>query len=166
MARGKTHLFFGFLVGALFVVFIAVMHPGLTREALLFRGLLGFTFCSIGALMPDVDESHSAAFRSLRSALGAAVFFAALYLLSQGGFSMRTVALAAVLAGAAIAALYLLKPRHRGIIHTLRAGAVYSAAAFALSYLLIPDTALSLTVALFGFGGFASHLALDKKVRL
>lgn len=165
MARGKTHLFFGFMIGALFVAFTATAYPGLTKEALLFRALLGFVFCSVGALLPDVDESHSAAFRSLRAALGATTFFAALYLLSQAGFSMRTVVLAAVLAAAAIAALYVLKPRHRGITHTLRAGAVYAAAVFALCYFLIPDAALSLTVALFGFGGYASHLALDKKVK-
>jgi hypothetical protein len=166
MALHRTHEFFGLLVGVLFTVFLVVAYPQLTRQELILRGLLGFSFCFLGAVLPDIDERRSRVFRRSRTAVGVAVFAIALYFLSRSGITALGVAISTLVAGFAIVMMYQLKPRHRGVIHTLRAAATYSLAVFVITYALLPDAALSLTVALFGFGGYGSHLVLDRSVKL
>lgn len=138
----KAHLAFGVFLGAV---------------AAYLLGLNMLTFCalsSIGALLPDLDGRNSKASRLLYAALFA-------LLAAFAFFSGRSVIGAALIfaAGAAIlfAIDFLIRPRHRGVMHGF-AFACLLGAVFWLLLGALPALAL--------FIGYFSHLLADGCVKL
>lgn len=104
----------------------------------------------LGAIIPDVDERHTRQFR-LVVIVVAAIVFAYAYN-ATGANAMESVAsglLAAIVAGFAV---LILKPRHRGVMHSL-----FAAAAFCVTVFFLRGT----EAAAAGLMGILSHLALD-----
>jgi hypothetical protein len=105
---------------------------------------------TLGAAFPDVDERHTRQFRAVLVVLCAAAFvFAYSFFASDVAKAAAAgIAFAAVAAAAAI----IIKPRHRGIVHTYEFALAFAAAMFLLRG---PEAAAA------GFLGYASHLLLD-----
>jgi len=117
----------------------------------------------ISALAPDIDHDSS----KIRKTADLTVpVFGIFFALSSTCYAdadciitnFRTIIISAL----AITGLYTiiityLKPRHRGIVHTLLFAGIFFFLLFLIS---------SLQFALFGFVGYVSHLVADKHVRL
>ncbi len=144
----KAHIFFGALLG------------GAGAYLFLGDGLLfvaSFAFVSgISALIPDIDERKSKASQILLLALLAAAIVAA-QTLSQGWDAAVFFVRASLLFVTGVLLLELLRPRHRGITHTLLFLAAISIASLIL---------LGLPLAAAVFIGCGSHLAVDRCLKL
>lgn len=122
-------------------------------------GIIG----GLSALAPDIDHDSS----KIRKAADITVpIFGFFFSLSSSCYanvdcimgSWRTIVISAL----AITGLYTivityLKPKHRGITHTILFALVF----FALLY-----TVSNFAFALFGLAGYVSHLVADKHIRL
>ncbi len=104
-----------------------------------------------GALLPDVDHSKTKAFKFVLAAVSASAFAIAYY-------SWDSMALAFLAGTATALAVIALKPRHRGITHSIAAAIVFSLAIFAATG--APIAAAN------AFLAYASHLALDGTLKL
>jgi membrane-bound metal-dependent hydrolase YbcI (DUF457 family) len=160
MAGWRTHLTLGFLVWAALVAFW-FFNAGLA--GLFEFSVLGAVVSIVGSLAPDVDTHKSKlGFYAHAGVFGAAL--AAGAVLSAGrpavDFLLSTIAIAFL----AMLAFSLVKPRHRGITHTLRAAAVYAGAVFAAGYFLA-GLATAAYLAIAGFFCYCSHLVLDGWIR-
>jgi membrane-bound metal-dependent hydrolase YbcI (DUF457 family) len=128
----------------------------LAANAFLYGQTLGsqsaalFAAAFLGAVFPDVDERHTRQFKLILIIASASAFAI--------GFQAKQIFLEPFAAGlaAAIAVailVFALKPRHRGIVHTLTAAAAFTAAIYLLR---------GTECAAAGLLGYLSHLALDK----
>jgi len=114
----------------------------------------------LGALAPDVDHRRAKLFKAVM----AAVFVASLVLFAsvlQTLFGVQQplnwlYALAAALAATLL--VFLLKPRHRGVTHSLLALAAFALAVYVLTQ--------STDYAFFGGLAYLTHLAADKELKL
>jgi len=117
-----------------------------------------FAAVTLGAILPDADHSKSKLFGLVSGVVaglaGAVVFF----LFFNNGIENALVA-AAVGGGFAVVLLALLKPRHRGIVHSFAAAAAYGIAVAALARGSGTPDWLGLGAG--AAAGFASHLLLD-----
>lgn len=109
----------------------------------------------LGAILPDVDHAKSKAFKFFIAVTFATVFSTAFGLLQEG--LAAKIAYSAILAATACVIAYAVKPRHRGVVHSVAAACVFTAACLALG---------GFHVALAGLTAFLSHLAADGKVKL
>lgn len=143
----KAHLFFGILAGA------AVAYLLFSQDA---GKIATFALLSGGAaLLPDLDLRKSKASKILYFALFVGIAAAALLL---GGRKIEQVLLAALALSLAVFALdLLLRPRHRGIMHSLVFLAAISLAAY-FSFGLFFAAAV--------FTGYFSHLLADGCIKL
>ena len=122
-------------------------------------GIIG----GISALAPDIDHDSS----KIRKTADITVpIFGVFFALSASCYADITCIIgdwkSIVISALAITGLYTivityLKPKHRGITHTVL---------FALIYFCLLYTVANFSFALFGFAGYASHLLADKHVRL
>jgi len=112
---------------------------------------------AIGALLPDADHHKTKMFQIVSLAIGIGAFFVSKPLMQErfGEFNGGIASLCIGLAGMVL--FRFLKPKHRGITHTLFAAALYAAAVFLLS---APQLALA------GFVAYASHLVADGHVKV
>jgi len=118
---------------------------------------------SVSALAPDIDHDSS----KIRHAANFVVPLAAFSFAATSSCENNTQCIFAqresiLLSGLAITGLYMvimvfLKPRHRGIIHTVAAAAVFGILVYILS-----DS----TFAIAGFAGYFSHLLADRQIKL
>ncbi len=104
----------------------------------------------LGSIIPDCDERHTRQFKLLVIIVAATAFAMVFNAAGEKTAERFAFALATGLAAAII--LLFLKPRHRGILHSMPAAAV-----FCIIILLLrgPEAAAA------GLLGFLSHLALD-----
>ncbi|PIO06445.1 hypothetical protein COT29_01070 [Candidatus Micrarchaeota archaeon CG08_land_8_20_14_0_20_59_11] len=128
--------------GALSLVFPVALSPQLAAVILL------------GALAPDIDHAKSKIFRIV---VGSLAFCAAA--LAYLTLPEQSRILGAIIAAiAVILFVLLLKPRHRGVTHSLLALLVFSAVVFALTR--------SQPLAIYGGAAFLSHLIADAELKL
>jgi len=104
----------------------------------------------LGAMIPDTDERHTRQFKLVVIVVAAIVFVYAYN--ATGANAPGSVAWGLLAAIAAGFAVLILKPRHRGVMHSLPAAAAFCVLVFLLRG---PDAAAA------GLLGFLSHLLLD-----
>jgi len=143
----KSHLLFGFLFGA--AIAYAAFHPP-QQQLFSFAAVSGAS-----ALLPDLDCRKSKASQLLYAAASAAIIGGALFF--SGGRSIWGFALCAALLFFALLALdFSVRPRHRGIMHSL----AFLAAVAAASLLLFGEFFASAIAA-----GYFSHLLADSCIK-
>ena len=149
----REHLLIGLVVGGAIAAFM-----GMTP----FMIIIAAAVAGFSALAPDIDHDSS----KVRQVADFTVpIFALFFSVSSGcaGFTcsfedwqgILTAALAMV--GAYAVIITYLKPRHRGIVHTLVFAVLYGVLLFVIS---------NLTFAIFGFAGYVSHLLADKEIKI
>ncbi len=112
----------------------------------------------VGALLPDVDHSKAKAFKALTALLLAGGFYFAFeYLKTRLEFAHALAASALIALGIAAIA-FIVKPRHRGITHSLLAVGVFTT----LIYVLTAKQ----EIALIGGLAYFSHLAADLEIKI
>ena len=110
-----------------------------------------FAAAILGAVFPDVDERHTRQFRAVLVVLCTAAFVFAFSFFPD---SLTTAVAAGVgLAAAVGLAAVVVKPRHRGIVHTYLLAFAFAVVVF---FLRGADAAFA------GLLGYASHLVLDR----
>lgn len=149
-----SHLLIGALAGAIVAYFLGA-DP--------FTSSLIIGMASISALAPDIDHDSS----KIRQAANLVVPLAAFSFAITSACENNVQCVFAhkesiIISGLAVVGFYMLimtflKPRHRGIIHTIAAAAVFGILVFILS---------DLTFAIAGFAGYFSHLLADRQVKL
>lgn len=154
--------------------------------------IVGFPFALAGASFPDVDHHSAKPHRMFKRWVAAAVAVVSGYVLFASGYAAEAgvvatdaaglelggaadsvvgvgvaAAGAVTAAGAAFVGVGVLKPRHRGVTHTLRAGTVVAAvvgAGFGYSVSVV-DPSIGVfaggAAAASFFVGFLSHLQCD-----
>ena len=112
----------------------------------------------VGALAPDVDHHKAKAFKALTALLLAGGFYFAFeYLKTRIEFAYALGA-SALIAGGIAAIAFVVKPRHRGITHSLLAVGLFIGLLFFLTNK--HDTAL------IGGVAYLSHLVADGELKL
>lgn len=104
----------------------------------------------LGSIIPDCDERHTRQFKLIVIVLAAIAFlFAYNATGANGAGSVAWGAFAAIIAAFAV---LILKPKHRGVMHSLTAAVAFCILVF---FLRGPEAAAA------GLLGILSHLALD-----
>ena len=169
MPSSKSHEFFGISVWIFFLVFLLFFR--LEPEKTIYSSLLGFVFCFTGSILPDIDQKKSIIFRHVRFLFSVIVFTTSFAFLSKKieQTSIQNALFLILVCGlitiAAISFFYALLPRHRGSIHSIRTGIIFTSIALISAFILLCDLGLSLLIACFSFLAFASHLTLDRTVK-
>ena len=141
----RAHLFIGISLGA---VSSFLLRLPLLPDALLFCAISG-----AASLLPDLDIRNSKA-----SKASYAVAFLAVALLSyqnsiaKGGSLADFASTFAVVCAVLLAADFLFRPRHRGVMHSVPFAAAAAVACFA-AFGLLPSAAF--------LAGYCSHLLAD-----
>ncbi|MFH2106454.1 MAG: metal-dependent hydrolase [Candidatus Micrarchaeota archaeon] len=111
-------------------------------------------FAGLSALVPDLDHDMSKGRQMLNYAVfGYAIAFS---YSASGSLGQKSIVFFAII-GAYFLIITFLKPRHRGIVHSILVCVLYSL----LVYVLI-----GLNFAIAGFVGYFSHLLADKEMKL
>ncbi|ASJ10616.1 hydrolase [Thermococcus sp. P6] len=178
MPNYDTHVLSG-VVSYPLVVFIAFIlrdHAGIPFVLSSMAMVVGYAFYVLGADLPDVDHPSALIHRGTKPivavAVGSAVFmkvpdYINLNLGSEGLNVTAAWLLGALTAVVAWYGFTALMPRHRGIVHSLLAAAVYGLLAYALmEFGLGMGTGESLFVGFSAFSGYTLHLLLDREVSL
>jgi hypothetical protein len=170
MPEHKAHEFFGIAIWLLFLIVVLLGYSNKVSLAVEL-GIIGFVFCVLGSILPDIDEKHSIIFKKVRFLIAALVFVIA-FVTIGAAYSKNTLndmlfllAICALMALAAVFAFYAIIPAHRGGIHSVLAAIVYSMFVILCSFLLLSDFWLSLLIAIFGFLSYFSHLGLDRSIK-
>jgi len=146
----KAHLFFGVLFGAAFA------HSFLHLSALDFAFYTAVSGAC--ALLPDLDMRKSKSSKAVYGIALAAILLWVASWASENRKSLPEAALAFVGVCCAAAALdFLVRPRHREIMHSL----LFLASASAVAYF-----SLGLVWASAFFFGYLSHLVADRCIKL
>jgi inner membrane protein len=112
-------------------------------------------FAGLSSLVPDLDHDMSKGRRIVNYAvLGSAI---GISYVANVSLEQKAILFFAIL-GAYFFIFAFIKPRHRGIVHSLAFCVLY----FVLVYLLLA----SLNFAIAGFVGYFSHLLADKELKL
>jgi hypothetical protein len=165
-----VHELFGLAFWLFFLIFLLVTYA-FDVNRIAFAAGVGFCFCFLGSILPDIDEKNSRIFRNARFLIAVVVFVAAFALLSGRTrlasieAAAYTLALAGLFAAVAVVLLHALMPGHRQGIHSFKAAVAYGVFAMIFSYLLTFELYLSAAIAVFGLAGYASHLLLDRAIR-
>jgi hypothetical protein len=157
----RQHEFFGFILWILCTAYL-ILNFSLSLK-IIYAAAISFFLCMAGSVIPDVDCKKSRAFYTLQ--LAVFIFFLAISLMAvpklfSASFIQLT-AICMVIPLASVLALRIAMPKHRGKIHSIKAGLVYAAASLALAYLLLNDLVMSVALAFFALMSFLSHLSLD-----
>lgn len=150
----QDHLLIGSLLSA---VLITVLSSVLTFTP----GFIVLTtfVIMIGSVFPDVDHREAKIHRLLRAFLVVVSGMGAAFLAYP---ALPWMAVAGLLTGSGVWLLFeAIKPRHRDITHTLRAGLVFGTLIGAISLLGFG----SVMPGVFGFVAYLSHLLLDGTLR-
>jgi membrane-bound metal-dependent hydrolase YbcI (DUF457 family) len=153
----RSHALIGFAASALFTFFIT----GTSNPLLLFVLSL---FGLISALVPDLDHNDSKGKQILDLGIVGVVTSSLLFSTCGGKLCMPTInslqsmiVSALAIFGAYFLFFLFLKPKHRGITHTIVSCSVYS---------VLICIVLGIDFAVAGFIGYFSHLAADTQIRL
>jgi inner membrane protein len=148
------HMLIGALAGALVAYFLG---------ADLLTSSLIVSMASVSALAPDIDHDSSKIRHAANLVVPLAAFSFAITTSCENSIQCVFANKESILInGLAVVGLYMfimvfLKPRHRGVIHTVAAAAVFGLLVYLLS---------DFTFAIAGFAGYFSHLLADRQVKL
>ena len=148
------HMLIGALAGVLVAYFLG---------ADLLTSALIVAMASVSALAPDIDHDSSKIRQAANLVVPLAAFSFAITSACENNVQCVFAHKDSILiSGLAVVGLYMLimvflKPRHRGIIHTVAAAAV-----FGILVYIISDS----TFAIAGFAGYFSHLLADRQIKL
>ncbi len=119
----------------------------------------------LASAFPDIDHPKTKIFRAtLAASAAAAAIFA--YATLQNSLPQATLAIASLAAGIlAVIAIRLLKPRHRGITHSLLAAAAFGGLCFIATSATAAQTAPAQT-GIAATAAYTLHLLLDGEVKL
>ena len=112
----------------------------------------------VGGLAPDVDHHKAKAFKALTALLLAGGFYFAFGYLKTRLEFVYALGASVLIAGGIAAIAFVVKPRHRGITHSLLAVGVFTALVFILTN--------KQEIALLGGLAYFSHLAADLEIKL
>ncbi len=144
----RSHAIIGAVLAAVVLYFL---HANLITISIL------SIFAAFSALLPDIDHSMS----KIRVITDRAiVIFALLYGYNSCNPSCQTLEFlktALLLIGIYFLAITFLKPRHRGITHSLLFTVLYGAFLYAF---------FDLNLAIAGVIGYGSHLLADRQIKL
>ncbi len=161
MANFQTHLGGAALGGGL--IASSILATGMTT---LPQAIAGWLLVMLGGLLPDIDSNHSNVVRGLFSVFGGMIAILSIIILGADASIVMmwlagTVSFIFVRYG-----LWYAFSRftvHRGIFHSLLAGALFSLLAAALSYQLVElNSKVSWLMGICLFSGFVIHLLLDE----
>lgn len=161
MANFQTHLGGAALGGGL--IASSILATGMTT---LPQAISGWLLVMLGGLLPDIDSNHSNVVRGLFSVFGGMIAILSIIILGADASIVMmwlagTVSFIFVRYG-----LWYAFSRftvHRGIFHSLLAGALFSLLAAALSYQLVElNSKVSWLMGICLFSGFVIHLLLDE----
>jgi inner membrane protein len=111
-------------------------------------------FAGLSALVPDLDHAMSKGKQILDIAviIGAGILF-----ISNMGNLQHAILLSLAVAGAYFVLFTFLKPRHRGITHSVIFSIIYGAMIYFI---------MGVNLAIAGFLGYFSHLLADREIKL
>jgi len=141
------HLVFGLFVGFGAALFLQLPFS---------TALLAVTV--LGSIAADVDHPKTAIFKVIVSLVVVAVFFIAEQFFGTYLPLLQAVVFSIAAATVVLALIYILKPRHRGITHSL-----FALILFAIVVLLLTKT---VSIALVGGLSYLSHLIADGELKL
>lgn len=170
MPDHKSHELFGIAIWLVLLVFLVLSYPN-DMMTVAEAGAVGFVFCFLGSILPDIDEKHSRIFKNVRFFL-----FMIVFVVSYAGLVSRyptgtlaemlyVLALCVLIATAAVMFFYAIVPAHRKGIHSVAAGFVYGAFALVCSHVIIDNLWLAFMTAFFSFLAYISHLILDRSLK-
>jgi len=170
MPDHKSHRFFGIGLWIVLLIILVLSYPDDLRMVVK-MGLIGFVFCFLGSILPDIDEKHSNIFKHVRF-----LIFIIIFVISYASLSVQypkstlaemlyILAVCFMIGIAAVLFFYAIVPAHRKGIHSILAGAVYAIFCLICSYVLLFDLWLAMVIAMFGFFAYASHLVLDRSIK-
>lgn len=150
MPNYQDHLLFGSVLVLIFSYFIGP-YLSYSFEAVVVSAAL----ILLAAIFPDIDHKNSIVHRKLRALV---VLLVAAVPVAVGYPNVLAMMLGGTLAAAGTYYLFeLIKPRHRGITHTFKFCALFSAVTGAISLVAFH----SFLPAIFTFVSYLSHLILD-----
>jgi prepilin signal peptidase PulO-like enzyme (type II secretory pathway) len=170
MPDHKSHRLFGMGLWVLLLIFLILTYPQ-DPQTIGRIALVGFLFCYLGSILPDIDEKHSSIFKHVRFFIFVIVFVvsyatvSAQYPKTTLAEMLYLLAICLLVAIAAVLFFYAVIPAHRKGIHSMLAGSVYAVFALGSSYVLLSDLWLSIVIAVFGFLAYFSHLLLDRSIK-
>lgn len=163
LAGFRMHAAAGLLLWLVFAAFLWIKALPLDRFAITVSSAFFVAF--LGCLLPDADtpKSKLGGFLELSVVLSAVsfgflTFYRGLATLAQDAVN------ALLLAGAIIAAFILLRPRHRGPTHTIKAALLYGVLVFAAVFVAW-GVEFGLLFGVLALASFVSHLALDDSLK-
>ncbi|MFA6048560.1 MAG: metal-dependent hydrolase [Candidatus Micrarchaeia archaeon] len=121
----------------------------------------------LASAFPDIDHHKTKIFRTTLAASAIAFAFFA-YAALQSAMQPTSAAIAALACGAIAAiAIRILKPRHRGITHSVAAALAFGAFAYFATAIPAPGATQAATqTAIASTLAYAMHLLLDGEVKL
>ncbi len=141
----RSHVFVGLVFG---LVLFYLMNLPIEKIILL------SVFSALSALVPDLDHKMSKG-KSLLDLI--VIAFAFLFAFSVEKSLEQRIIVALALIGSYFVLFTILKPKHRGITHTLL---------FGLGYGILIYFLFDLNYALAGFVGYFSHLLADQHIKI
>ncbi len=170
MPDHKSHRLFGIGLWVLLLIFLVLTYPH-DPTTIGEAAVVGFLFCYLGSILPDIDEKHSIIFKHVRFFIFVIVF-AGSYAAISYNYPKTTLAdivyllaICLLVALAAVLFFYAVIPAHRKGIHSVLAGAVYALFTLVGSYSLLSNLWLAIVIAVFGFLAYFSHLLLDRSIK-
>ena len=161
MADFKTHLLGAAVVSGIAATSL-MMADLATREAVIGYFILGI----IGGLLPDIDSDGSIPVRIAFNVLGVTAGFLAVFTFGQRYSLIELIILwLACFVGIryGIFSLFTRVTIHRGLIHSIPAGAIFALVTTLLAYYLFKASPMQAWVyGAFVFLGFLAHLLLDE----
>lgn len=161
MANFQTHLGGAALGGGL--IASSILATGMTT---LPQAITGWLLVMLGGLLPDIDSDHSNVVRGLFSVFGGMIAILSIIILGVDAsvvmmWLVGTSSFLFVRYG--VWYVFARFTVHRGIFHSLLAGALFSLLAAALSYQLVElNSKVSWLMGVCLFSGFIIHLLLDE----
>lgn len=163
--RYRFHESFGIALWIVFLVFFILSYPQ-NYVRLIVVALVGFCFCFLGSIFPDIDNKKSRVYKRARFMLAIAafvIFFTGLAVRfpQNAGGVILLIAACGLLTAAVILVFNVILPKHRGATHSFVAAVIYLGASFVLSYIVLFDLPIAAAIAIFSFLSYSSHLILD-----
>jgi len=170
MPGHKSHQLFGIGLSIVLLILLFLWYPNDLRT-IARVALVGFVFCFLGSIMPDVDEKHSVIFKHVRFFIFI-IFFIVSYSAMFGQYPKNTpiemlyvLGVSALIGAAAVLFFYSIVPEHRAGIHSVLAGVIYAVFACLCTYVLLHELWLVALIGIFAFLAYCSHLLLDRSIK-
>lgn len=164
MTNYKSHFLGGMFVWLVSLGLFSYQFQGLALEQFFTFALTSFFICFLGSMLPDTDTPKSKIGGLLQlTVIVTALLFGVTKYFTNFNNPINS-AINTIIVGATIFLIFiLLRPKHRGATHRVRANIVYALIVFLFFFLSVGFY----QAAFFGviaFLSYFSHLVLDKQV--